>query len=207
MSGTTHLPDTQEVLLDHLLVKLRHLSPGQEDSLIELLGEGLTNEELLQLLQSDQELGNAVQTLLSYQQNGSLTLGEAVFARVSRLDSELCAQLSGMLLEMPPLRLARLLQDEGRLREAVAAARAEYLRYTGASQVAAAAAGTTAPVPATREELAERLFAALHEQHPQLAGRLTGMLLELPEPELTELLHDRELLTLRTEQALRALGR
>ncbi|XP_043241934.1 embryonic polyadenylate-binding protein-like isoform X2 [Amphibalanus amphitrite] len=109
-----------------------------------------------------------------------------------------------MLLEMPPLRLARLLQDEGRLREAVAAARAEYLRYTGASQVAAAA-GTTAP--ATREELAERLFAALHEQHPQLAGRLTGMLLELPEPELTELLDDRELLTLRTEQALRALGR
>ncbi|KAF0288387.1 Polyadenylate-binding protein, cytoplasmic and nuclear [Amphibalanus amphitrite] len=137
-----------------------------------------------------------------------LTLGEAVFARVSRLDSELCAQLSGMLLEMPPLRLARLLQDEGRLREAVATARAEYLRYTGASQAAAAAAaGTTAPVPATREELADRLFAALHEQHPQLAGRLTGMLLELPEPELTELLDDRERLTLRTEQALRALGR
>ena len=64
---------------------------------------------------------------------GSTSLEEAVFSRVSRLDSELCAQLTGMLLEMPPLRLARLLRDDCQLRQAVSVARAEYIRYTRVS--------------------------------------------------------------------------
>ena len=66
---------------------------------------------------------------------------------------------------------------------------------------------TAAAAPAGREQLAERLFAALHERHRELAGRLTGMLLELPEHELAALLADPERLSMRTEQALRALGR
>ncbi|XP_037082537.1 protein obstructor-E-like [Pollicipes pollicipes] len=65
------------------------------------------------------------------------SLEEAVFMQVSQLDSELCAQVTGMLLELPPLRLARLLQDGARLGEAVCAARAEYLRFTGLHQLLA----------------------------------------------------------------------
>ena len=52
------------------MTTFRHISPGEEEELVKLVGKDLSNEELLQLLQSDQELGNAVQMLHSYHQNG-----------------------------------------------------------------------------------------------------------------------------------------
>ncbi|XP_037082776.1 uncharacterized protein LOC119103368 isoform X2 [Pollicipes pollicipes] len=195
--------------------------PGKAEVLTHLVGNGLSNEEILELLQSEQKLQSAAEIMQSFHQDGRheplgimLRLGsrgsgtctsleEAVFMQVSQLDSELCAQVTGMLLELPPLRLARLLQDGARLGEAVRAARAEYLRFTGG---AAGTVTTSAATPAP-EELGDQLFTALSAQHPELAPQLTGMLLELPTDQLHQLLADPKLLQLRTSQALEAIGR
>ncbi|XP_037082777.1 uncharacterized protein LOC119103368 isoform X3 [Pollicipes pollicipes] len=180
-----------------------HMYPGKAEVLTHLVGNGLSNEEILELLQSEQKLQSAAEIMQSFHQDGSTSLEEAVFMQVSQLDSELCAQVTGMLLELPPLRLARLLQDGARLGEAVRAARAEYLRFTGG---AAGTVTTSAATPAP-EELGDQLFTALSAQHPELAPQLTGMLLELPTDQLHQLLADPKLLQLRTSQALEAIGR
>ena len=58
------------------------------------------------------------------------TLGEELFHAVSQVDSELCAQLTGMLLELDVSVIQHLISDTNALREAVLKAKQEYIRYS-----------------------------------------------------------------------------
>ncbi|CAM9108121.1 unnamed protein product [Lampetra planeri] len=55
------------------------------------------------------------------------------------------------------------------------------------------------------ETLGEQLYSRIYPKHREDAGRLTGMLLELPGSVLSQMLHDGDMLTSAVDKALRAL--
>lgn len=55
------------------------------------------------------------------------------------------------------------------------------------------------------EGLGEQLYDLIYPKHAEMAGKLTGMLLELPGPVLSQMLQDEDMLTAALEKALRAL--
>ncbi|XP_055731596.1 uncharacterized protein LOC129819078 isoform X2 [Salvelinus fontinalis] len=55
------------------------------------------------------------------------------------------------------------------------------------------------------EVLGEQLYDLIYPKHAEIAGKLTGMLLELPGPVLTRIQQDEAMLTEALEKALRAL--
>ncbi|XP_075944569.1 uncharacterized protein LOC142946854 [Anarhichas minor] len=55
------------------------------------------------------------------------------------------------------------------------------------------------------ETLGEKLYTLIYPKHRENAGKLTGMLLELPGPVLSQMLQDKATLTAGVEKALRAL--
>ncbi|XP_044031209.1 uncharacterized protein LOC122866086 [Siniperca chuatsi] len=55
------------------------------------------------------------------------------------------------------------------------------------------------------ETLGEQLYNLIYPKHKETAGKLTGMLLELPGPVLSQMLQDEATLTAAVEKALRAL--
>lgn len=56
-----------------------------------------------------------------------------------------------------------------------------------------------------KQMLGERLFPLIHDKYPTVAGKVTGMLLEMDNAEILHLLEDRELLTSRVEEAVAVL--
>lgn len=58
------------------------------------------------------------------------TLGEDLFHAVSQVDSELCAQLTGMLLELDVSVIQNLISDTVALNKAVLKAKQEYIKYS-----------------------------------------------------------------------------
>ncbi|XP_034459131.1 uncharacterized protein LOC117772240 isoform X1 [Hippoglossus hippoglossus] len=55
------------------------------------------------------------------------------------------------------------------------------------------------------DTLGEQLYTRIYSKHREAAGKLTGMLLELPGPVLSQMLQDEAMLTAAVEKALRAL--
>ncbi|XP_029372096.1 uncharacterized protein LOC115052226 isoform X2 [Echeneis naucrates] len=55
------------------------------------------------------------------------------------------------------------------------------------------------------ETVGEELYSRIYPKHKETAGKLTGMLLELPGPVLSQMLQDEAMLTAAVEKALRAL--
>jgi len=56
-----------------------------------------------------------------------------------------------------------------------------------------------------KQMLGERLFPLIHDKYPTVAGKVTGMLLEMDNTEILHLLEDRELLHSRVEEAVAVL--
>lgn len=56
-----------------------------------------------------------------------------------------------------------------------------------------------------KQMLGERLFPLIHEKYPTVAGKVTGMLLEMDNAEILHLLEDRDLLNSRVEEAVTVL--
>jgi len=56
-----------------------------------------------------------------------------------------------------------------------------------------------------KQMLGERLFPLIHDKFPTVAGKVTGMLLEMDNAEILHLLEDRELLSNRVEEAVAVL--
>jgi len=62
-----------------------------------------------------------------------------------------------------------------------------------------------APEEQKKQMIGERLFPLIKEMHAELAGKITGMLLEMDNGELIHLLESREALNLKVEEALHVL--
>jgi polyadenylate-binding protein len=56
-----------------------------------------------------------------------------------------------------------------------------------------------------KQMLGERLFPLIHEKYPTVAGKITGMLLEMDNSEILHLLEDRDVLSTRVEEAVAVL--
>lgn len=69
---------------------------------------------------------------LSYK-NEKLELGEELFYKVSDIESDLCAKITGMLLELDTNTIKQLLGDEELLCKAIIKAKKEYVEYTNVS--------------------------------------------------------------------------
>jgi polyadenylate-binding protein len=63
----------------------------------------------------------------------------------------------------------------------------------------------SAPVETQKQMIGERLFPLIQTQQPQLAGKITGMLLEMDNGELLNLLESHEALTAKIEEAMQVL--
>jgi len=57
-----------------------------------------------------------------------------------------------------------------------------------------------------KQMLGERLFPLIQEKHPGVAGKVTGMLLEMDNAEILHLLEDRDLLASRIDEAVAVLS-
>jgi len=57
-----------------------------------------------------------------------------------------------------------------------------------------------------KQMLGERLFPLIQDKHPGVAGKVTGMLLEMDNAEILHLLEDRDLLTSRIDEAVAVLS-
>ncbi|CEP03425.1 hypothetical protein PBRA_003185 [Plasmodiophora brassicae] len=63
----------------------------------------------------------------------------------------------------------------------------------------------SAPVEQQKQMIGERLFPLIQQQQPQLAGKITGMLLEMDNGELLNLLESHDALTSKIDEALQVL--
>ncbi|KAK3869385.1 hypothetical protein Pcinc_025301 [Petrolisthes cinctipes] len=127
------LPETRQVLCQHLHAKVCYLNPALADQVTDVLTAGKTNNEIIHLLTTDslleEHVDNTIASLSMCNSEVRECLGSAVFQAVAGLEQELCAQVTGMLLELPGSTLTHLLSHPPSLSQAVAKARAEYMAY------------------------------------------------------------------------------
>lgn len=74
----------------------------------------------------------------------------------------------------------------------------------GGSQLTAAALAA-APPPVQKQMIGERLFPAISKHQPELAGKITGMMLEMDNSELLILLDSEHQLKAKVDEAMRVL--
>ncbi|XP_042231111.1 uncharacterized protein LOC121872430 isoform X2 [Homarus americanus] len=178
------LPETREVLCEHLLAKVRYLNPALADQVTDMLVVNISNKEIIDLLTSDAFLEENVEKIVASisEPDSELreSLGMSLFQAVSVLESELCAQVTGMLLELPIPTVTRLLSDVEALKEAVNKARNEYLRFVkGGDHTTGVPSAPPVPLSNEKEELGEVIYEKIVSKYPSEAAKLTGMLLQM----------------------------
>lgn len=203
------LPETREVLCEHLRVKVCYINPALADQVTDILAGDRTNTEIIDLLKSDtlleENVEKAVASLSEPDSEVRESLGMALFHSVSILESELCAQVTGMLLELPIPTITQLLNNEEALNEAVIKARGEYLKYIqneGHTDVPLASPITLSK---EKEELGEVIYEKIVSKYPQEAAKLTGMLLQMDYKDLLRVIAEPELLKKKAELAFSVL--
>lgn len=173
--------DTRQVLLDHLLAKLTPLCSSKliaKKILLEV-SNNLHNKDILELLQNDKLIS---ETVIKFEENtlDKEDLGENLYYKIEKIEPEICAKITGMLMELDTSTIKKLLTDEQLLQKAIDKSKKEFLEHTCNSK--------------KREEYGEQLYSLVCEHHkPEVASHLTGMLLELDEESLQRLIsHPKE---------------
>merc|ERR1719396_225338 len=76
----------------------------------------------------------------------------------------------------------------------------------GAGAPLSASALAAAPPSVQKQMIGEKLFPMIAKQQPELAGKITGMMLEMDNSELLILLESEQQLKVKVDEALRVLG-
>lgn len=196
------LPETREVLCQHLRAKVQYLHPALVDQMTDTLTAGRSNKEIIDLLTSDALLeDNLEKIIVSFtEQTPEVreSLGVALFQAVSQLEQELCAQVTGMLLELPVSSVTQLLTDRNLLMAAVKKSREEYLNFIQGEQSAPT-------LTREKEEVGEVIYEKLEETYPTEAAKLTGMLLQMDYKDLVRVLAEPDLFKKKVELSLTVL--
>ncbi|XP_066294814.1 uncharacterized protein [Branchiostoma lanceolatum] len=172
----------------------------------------LEETEVFKLLQDRELLKTAVQEALNRIQGQSSKsgtdtsecvekedLGNILYEKVEELQPDLCAKVTGMLLELPEDTLQTLLADKQALQTAVHRA---VNAVQGGEQQGAVDESQLDP---DKQELGEQLFDIVCERYEDDAPKITGMLLEIETSTLTRLLESPDDLNHRIDQAYDAL--
>ncbi|XP_064649739.1 uncharacterized protein LOC135501520 [Lineus longissimus] len=199
---------------DQLYIKVHSLHADVADKITGMLME-CENDQIVSMLNDDSYLEEMVSravdvlaeedstTDVSYSDSDSdddttkEQLGEALYERVAELEPELCGHITGMLLELDNALIREFLESRDSLEEAVAKARTEYLLHATGSP-----AGSSS---SEDDELSCILFNAVSERCPEIADRITGMLLELDQKVIEKLLDNPKHLDAQVERAKVAL--
>ncbi|KAF2364639.1 Polyadenylate-binding protein/Hyperplastic disc protein [Trinorchestia longiramus] len=130
MNDRHPLPTTRQLLCLQLHKKVLLLQPFLAEKVTGVLIYNRNNSEIIDVLSSDELLQHRVNLVIaSLEENKADLLGEKLFLSVVQHESELCAQVTGMLLELPLTRLLSLLADDDELKLKVKCARENYLSY------------------------------------------------------------------------------
>nr|XP_027213587.1 uncharacterized protein LOC113806634 isoform X1 [Penaeus vannamei]XP_027213588.1 uncharacterized protein LOC113806634 isoform X1 [Penaeus vannamei] len=218
------LPETREVLSEHLKAKVRYFNQPLADQITDMLVAERSNSEIIELLTSDSLLEKKVEKALTslYVPDTEVreTLGVMLFQEVSEIEQELCAQVTGMLLELPVSSLTQLLKNQEALKEAVIKAKKEYLKYITVlccqlqpiycqMEEEIKRPEEVLPGPKTiskeKQELGEIIYEKLATRYPTEASKLTGMLLQMEYRDLLRVIAEPEHLTEKVELALHVL--
>lgn len=96
-------------------------------------------------------------------------------------------------------------QYPGQVMQQAPAEQAPVQVMQGAHEPLTASILATATPSEQKQMIGERLFPLVQEYRPQLAGKITGMLLEIDNTELLHMLESRELLSSKVEEAVQVL--
>ncbi|XP_039618761.1 uncharacterized protein LOC120535173 isoform X2 [Polypterus senegalus] len=134
------------------------------------------------------------------------SLGEKLFAMIKDIDSVNCASITGMLLEMEPTALQRLQQDRMALKSAVQKAQAALLLNCSSNSGDSVHIDEEKNIDSEMEKLGEELYAyVINTEFEKYAEKITGMLLELPKPDIISLLNSPETLQEKLQEAAEVL--
>ncbi|TIA51317.1 Polyadenylate-binding protein/Hyperplastic disc protein [Aureobasidium pullulans] len=101
-------------------------------------------------------------------------LGDVLYHKIRKQQPELAPKITGMLLEMDNAYILDLIADDVALYNKIVEATRVYKDYLKSKQK-------------QKEMLGELLYPKIREQQPELAGTITGMLLEMETAELLDL--------------------
>ncbi|XP_071482393.1 uncharacterized protein [Diadema antillarum] len=198
-SGRLQLLDTKQVLGEHLFSKVTELHPEKADRITGMLLEA-ENEDIMKMLEDDSLLRRRIEGALRVMQEQDNICGgggdrekygEELYSLISEIEPIQCAKITGMLLELDVPLIRHLLSSPPDLRGAVQKAMAT-LRADGGQ----------------REELGEKLYRIVAGRYDaDSAAKITGMLLEMQDAQLTRTMQDPSLLEDKIRLAEEALSR
>ncbi|XP_078687209.1 uncharacterized protein LOC144919600 [Branchiostoma floridae x Branchiostoma belcheri] len=208
------------VLREHLYAAVCTVNPDNADRITEELLEQ-EDTGVFRLLQDRQLLETAVQEALhrikgsfktnfSFRQSSRSVIGSSegvdkedvgniLYEKVEELQPDLCAKITGMLLELPEDTLQTLLADKQALQSAVHRA---VKAVQGGQQHGAV---HESQLDSDKQEIGEQLFDIVCERYEEDAPKITGMLLEMETTTLRRLLESPEELNKKINQAYNAL--
>ena len=130
-------------------------------------------------------------------------LGERLFPLIQATYPEQAGKITGMMLELDNTELLYLMGSRealaAKIQEAVSVLRAHSATAPQHSVLA------LAPPRVQKQMLGESLFPLIQATHPEQAGKITGMLLELDNTELLHLIESRKALAAKIQEAVSVL--
>ena len=145
---------------------------------------GPSNEEQAVLIQG-QELLTASMLAATPPQEQKQKLGQRLFPLVQSMCPELAWKITGKLLESDNAELLHMLEDNNSLKKKVSPDNTALLYHTYTSlQV------KMAMIQEKRKDLGEQLFPLVEKIRPDLARKITGMLLQIDDAELVLMMED-----------------
>ncbi|XP_003726515.1 uncharacterized protein LOC100892654 [Strongylocentrotus purpuratus] len=177
------LLDTKQVLGEHLFAKVSELHDGKTDRITGMLLEA-KNEDVMRMLEDATFLRRRIEGALRVIQeedksaSGKEQIGEELFTLVSKIEPIQCAKITGMLLELDVKVICRLLTSPSELRQAVQKSLSS-LKADGSR----------------REEMGEHLYGLVASRYTEeSAAKITGMLLEMSDTQLHQMMQDKTFL-------------
>ncbi|CAG2190597.1 PABPC [Mytilus edulis] len=134
-------------------------------------------------------------------------IGEHMFPLIQSMYPDLAGKITGMLLEIDNSELFHILESkkslEAKVQEAIAVLQAHHAKETQLQLTATMLAEF--PQQEHKQLLGERLFPLIQSMYPDLAGKITGMLLEIDNSELLHMLESKESLASKVQEAVGVL--
>ncbi|XP_071948281.1 uncharacterized protein [Antedon mediterranea] len=197
------IPERKDVLGDHLysLVVSLNITADEAAQVTGMLLE-MGNNEVLRILQDKKLLQvqvkaaqGALKRRSDYKSFDNEELAEKLYQRVEDQEQDNCAKITGMLLELDCDVIEKLLLSNKDLDVAISKAKACLDNNENRSQV----------TDRGKDEIGEELFDKVVEIYPDLAAKITGMLLEMNVESLKVLLTCPQLLKEKVDMAYKAL--
>nr|XP_054769378.1 uncharacterized protein LOC129277192 [Lytechinus pictus] len=189
------LLDTKQVLGEHLFAKVSELHDGKTDRITGMLLEA-TNEDVMRMLEDAAFLKRRIEGALRVIEEedksigGKEQIGEELYSHISKIEPIQCAKVTGMLLELDVKVIRRLLASPSELRLAVQKS-LNSLKADGSC----------------RDQIGEHIYGLVASDYTaDSAAKITGMLLEMPDTQLQQMMEDETLLKEKIRLALDALS-